>query len=93
MPLIIFECGQIGKETKIELIRTLTELSARITRIPKELFLVSIHELPDEDIAVGGTTVSGAPAKVIKADGGPGEAPSLDRTLGHLSYEAFDYNI
>ena len=57
MPVIVFESGELKKEVKAELIQQLTDVSAKITGIPKELFLVSIHELPDEDIAVGGVTV------------------------------------
>ena len=57
MPVIVFESGALSKEVKAELIQQLTDISVRITGIPKELFLVSIHELPDENIAVGGVTV------------------------------------
>ncbi|CAO3452544.1 MULTISPECIES: 4-oxalocrotonate tautomerase DmpI [unclassified Azospirillum] len=57
MPVIVFESGALTKEVKAELIQQLTDISVKITGIPKELFLVSIHELPDEDIAVGGVTV------------------------------------
>ena len=57
MPVIVFESGELKKEVKADLIQQLTDVSAKITGIPKELFLVSIHELPDEDIAVGGVTV------------------------------------
>ncbi|MDR2012523.1 MAG: tautomerase family protein [Rhodanobacter sp.] len=58
MPLIVFEAGQMKKEVKAELIRRLTDVSVEVTGIPKELYFVSIHELPDDDIAVGGVTVS-----------------------------------
>lgn len=57
MPVIYFESGSLSRETKQKLIQQLTNISADITGIPKELFFVSIRELPDEDIAVGGTTV------------------------------------
>ena len=57
MPVIFFESGELKKEVKAELIQQLTDVSVRITGIPKELFFVSIHELPDEHIAVGGATV------------------------------------
>ncbi len=58
MPLIVFESGALTKEVKAELIQQLTDVSAKVTGIPKELFFVTIHELPDEDIAVGGVTVA-----------------------------------
>lgn len=57
MPVIVFESGELKKEVKADLIQQLTDVSAKITGIPKELFFVSIHELPDEHIAVGGVTV------------------------------------
>jgi len=58
VPVIVFEAGALKKEVKAELIQQLTDVSAKITGIPKELFFVSIHELPDDDIAVGGVTVT-----------------------------------
>jgi len=57
MPFIAFEAGQLTDEVKEQLIERLTEVSVEITGIPKELFLVSIREQPDENIAVGGKTV------------------------------------
>ncbi len=58
MPYISFESGKLDKRVKAELIKGLTELSAEISGIPKELFFVSIKEIPDDDIAIGGKTVS-----------------------------------
>ncbi len=58
MPYISFESGELDKKVKQELIKNLTEVSAEITGIPKELFFVSIKEIPDDDIAVGGKTVT-----------------------------------
>ena len=57
MPFIAFESGQLHPEVKEQLIERLTDVSAEITGIPKELFLVSIREQLDENIAVGGNTV------------------------------------
>ncbi|MCJ8351574.1 4-oxalocrotonate tautomerase DmpI [Moritella sp.] len=57
MPFIAFESGQLSPEVKEQLILRLTEVSVEVTGIPKELFLVSIREQPDENIAVGGKTV------------------------------------
>jgi len=57
MPMISFESGQLSNEVKKELIKRLTDVSSEITGIPKELFFVSINELNDENIAVGGKTV------------------------------------
>lgn len=57
MPFIAFESGQLTDEVKEKLIEKLTEVSVEITGIPKELFLVSIREQPDNNIAVGGKSV------------------------------------
>lgn len=58
MPYISFESGKLDKKVKQELIKHLTEVSAEITGIPKELFFISIKEIPDDDIAIGGKTVT-----------------------------------
>lgn len=58
MPYISFESGKLEQDVKKKLIQRLTEVSVEITGIPKELFLVSIRELPDNNIAVGGKTVT-----------------------------------
>ena len=57
MPFIAFESGQLSPEVKELLIERLTEVSVEVTGIPKELFLVSIREQSDDNIAVGGKTV------------------------------------
>ncbi|WP_159652490.1 tautomerase family protein [Vibrio atypicus] len=57
MPFIAFESGQLTDEVKVQLIEKLTEVSVEITGIPKELFLVSIREQPDANIAVAGKSV------------------------------------
>lgn len=57
MPIIKFEAGQLSAEVKQELITQLTDLSAEITGIPKKAFFVSISEMPDENVAIGGKTV------------------------------------
>lgn len=58
MPLIVYEAGQTTPEVKAELIRQLTEVAAKVTGIPQELFFVTIREQPDDHIAVGGVTVT-----------------------------------
>lgn len=58
MPVITFQSGQLQPEIRDRLIVDLTETAARVTGIPKDLFIVSIHELPDDSIAVGGVTVA-----------------------------------
>lgn len=58
MPYISFETGTLEEHVKQELIQKLTEVSVEITGIPKHLFMVSIKEFPDDNVAVGGTTVT-----------------------------------
>lgn len=58
MPYISFESGKLEQHVKKELIQKLTETAVEVTGIPKELFLVSIRELADDSIAVGGKTVT-----------------------------------
>jgi len=57
MPLITFESGKLTDAIKYELIQKLTNISAEITRIPKNSFFISIREMPDENVAIGGKTV------------------------------------
>ena len=57
MPSITFESGQLTPEIKLELMQKLTDVSSIITGIGIDFFQVSIRELPDENIAVGGKTL------------------------------------
>lgn len=57
MPYIKFESGKLSPEIKRKLLEELTQVSVKVTGIPKELFFVSIDEKEDTDIAVGGKTV------------------------------------
>jgi 4-oxalocrotonate tautomerase len=57
MPMIIFESGKLKPGVKEELIRQLTDVCVAVTGIPKHLYFIAIHELPDDDVAVGGETV------------------------------------
>lgn len=57
MPLITFESGKLSDDVKTRLIGELTKISSAITGIPASSFFVSIRELPDENIAIGGKTV------------------------------------
>jgi 4-oxalocrotonate tautomerase len=58
MPHISLEAGQLTPETKIKLIAKLTEVAAEVMGIPKDYFFVSIHELPNENIAIGGKDIN-----------------------------------
>lgn len=57
MPLITIESGNLTKAQKNELIERITQISSEITHIPSEFFYVSIQELPDENIGIGGKTI------------------------------------
>jgi 4-oxalocrotonate tautomerase len=57
MPVIEFTSGKLSREVKDKLITQLTDISVEITGITKHLFFISINEIPDEDIAVGGVSV------------------------------------
>lgn len=57
MPIITFEAGKLTKEQKKELISKFTSIACEVTKIPKQAFLVSIREMPEENIGVGGITV------------------------------------
>lgn len=58
MPCISFEAGQLTPEIKRQLIQRLTEVSAEVMGISKDYFFVSIHELPNENIAIAGKDVN-----------------------------------
>ena len=58
MPYISFEAGQLTPEMKKELISRLTAVAAEVMGIPKDYFFVSIHELPNENIAIAGKDVN-----------------------------------
>jgi 4-oxalocrotonate tautomerase len=57
MPIITFEAGKLSREQKKELIIKFTDIAVEITEIPKESFIVSIREMPLENIGVGGIVV------------------------------------
>ena len=58
MPSIHIESGALSADVKRELLRRVTEVAAEVTRIPKDYFFVSIHELPNENLAIGGKDVN-----------------------------------
>lgn len=64
MPYICFEAGALAPDTKRELIRRLTEVSAEVMGIPKDYFFVSIHELPNENVAIAGKDVNQLRAEI-----------------------------
>jgi len=68
--LIIYEAGQMKPDVNAELMRRLTDAAVEVTGISKALFFVSVHELPDRDIAVGGVTVTELKAQLAAERGG-----------------------
>lgn len=57
MPYITIEGGSLTKEQKNELIEKITQIASDITHIPSDFFFVTIKELSDENIGIGGRTV------------------------------------
>jgi len=70
MPSITFESGKLTTEVKLELMEKITEISSEITGIKKELFQLSIRELADENIAIGGRSLKRIKQEYIKQDMG-----------------------
>ena len=64
MPYIRFEAGQLTPAVRQQLIRELTETSARIMGIPTDYFFVAVHELPNENIAIAGKDVNQLKAEI-----------------------------
>lgn len=57
MPYITIESGALTSEQKQLLIERLTAMASEITHIPSQFFMVSIKELPDENIGIGGESI------------------------------------
>ncbi len=47
----------MSTEQKRALIEQMTAVASEITRIPKQFFLVTLKELPDENIGIGGEPI------------------------------------
>ncbi len=57
MPYITIEGGQLTVEQKERLITRLTEVSSEIMNIPQDFFLITIKELSDKNIGIGGKCI------------------------------------
>lgn len=68
MPYIMVESGLMTAEQKDKLIKRLTEISAEITNIPKEFFIVTIKELPDSNIGIGGKSIDKIKKEYIRKE-------------------------
>uniref|UniRef100_A9AB31 4-oxalocrotonate tautomerase n=1 Tax=Methanococcus maripaludis (strain C6 / ATCC BAA-1332) TaxID=444158 RepID=A9AB31_METM6 len=58
MPVITIEAGSTSKEQKEKLIKEFTKSASEIIGIPEEKFVVLIKENSDENIGVGGISLS-----------------------------------
>ena len=70
MPYITVEGGKLSAEQKKALIKELTEISSEIMRVPPEFFMVTIKELSDESIGIGGKTIGLIKDEYIKNSNG-----------------------
>lgn len=57
MPYISIESGTLTAVQKKELIERLTATASEITNIPRQFFMVTIKELPDENFGIGGRSI------------------------------------
>ena len=57
MPYITIEGGFMSDEQKERLMQELTAVSAKIMNVPEEFFLITIKELPDKNISIGGKAI------------------------------------
>ena len=57
MPIITVEGGLINSKQKRELISRMTQLASEVLQIPSDFFMITIKELPDENIGIGGKTI------------------------------------
>lgn len=64
MPYIAIEAGAMDAGVKRVLIERLTEVAAETMGIPREYFFVAVHELPNENIAIGGKDVTTLKAEI-----------------------------
>lgn len=54
MPYIAIEGGELSPSQKEDLIKQVTEVSSIIMKIPSDFFMVTIKELPDNNIGIAG---------------------------------------
>lgn len=66
MPYITVEGGELTVTQKEKLISKLTEVSAEIMNIPQDFFMVTIKELSDKNIGIGGKCIDIVKEEYIK---------------------------
>lgn len=57
MPYITVEGGRLTKEQKKELIERVTAVASEVMHVPSQFFCMTIKELDDENIGIGGKTI------------------------------------
>lgn len=57
MPYITVEGGVLSEKQKEQLIKRLTEVSSEIMKVPPGFFMITIKELPEKNIGIGGKTI------------------------------------
>ena len=68
MPYITIEGGDLSPSQKEDLIKQITEVSSKIMKIPSDFFMVTIKELPDNNIGIAGKTIDKVKAVYIKSN-------------------------
>ena len=68
MPYITIEGGELSPSQKEDLIKQITEVSSKIMKIPSDFFMVTIKELPDNNIGIAGKTIDNVKAEYIKSN-------------------------
>ena len=63
MPYITIESGKLTNEQKNKLVSKLTQDASEIMNIPSEFIMMTIKELDDDSIGIGGRTID-----VIKSE-------------------------
>ncbi len=58
MPVITIEMGKLSLDQKKQMIEKFTEVAFEITHIRKESFIVLIKESEDDNIGVGGESLT-----------------------------------
>lgn len=66
MPYITLEGGQLTTEQKEQLISRLTETASEIMNVPQDFFMVTIKELSDKNIGIGGKGIDVVKEEYIK---------------------------
>ena len=68
MPYITIEGGELSPSQKEDLIKQITEVSSKIMKLPSDFFMVTIKELPDNNIGIAGKTIDKVKAEYIKSN-------------------------